>query len=174
MPFQVSPGVNVSEIDLTTVVPSVSTTTGGIAGHFNWGPVEQRVLLSSEDQLVSQFSKPDSNTYEYFFTAANFLSYSNSLYVVRANSTGLKNAQSNSANSQTTLIKNSDDYVNNYSSGISGVGDWAAKYPGALGNSLKVSVCPSTNAYSSTLDGTYSISSNATSIHFLPIKRHHL
>ena len=164
MPFQVSPGVNVSEVDLTTVVPSVSTTTGGIAGHFNWGPVEQRVLLSSEDQLVSQFSKPDSNTYEYFFTAANFLSYSNSLFVVRANSTGLKNAQSNAANSQTTLIKNSDDYVNNYSSGISGVGDWAAKYPGALGNSLKVSVCPNSAAYKADMAGTYSITANTTAL----------
>ena len=164
MPFQVSPGVNVSEIDLTTVVPSVSTTTGGMAGHFNWGPVEQRVLVSSEDQLVSQFSKPDSNTYEYFFTAANFLSYSNSLYVVRSNSTGLGNAQSNSANGQTTLIKNSDDYENNYSSGISGVGSWVAKYPGSLGNSLKVSVCESEGAYSTVIGGTYSITSNTATV----------
>ena len=80
MPFQVSPGVNVSEVDLTTVVPSVSTTEGGMAGHFRWGPVEQRVLVTSEDQLVSQFKKPTTATAESFFTAANFLSYGNALY----------------------------------------------------------------------------------------------
>jgi len=164
MPFQVSPGVNVSEVDLTTVVPSVSTTEGGIAGHFRWGPVEQRVLVTSEDQLAAQFAKPDSNTYENFFTAANFLSYGNALYVVRTNSTGLKNAHSASANGQTTLIKSSDDYVNNYNSGISGIGEWAAKYPGALGNSLKVSVCASEGAYKATVGGTYSITSNTATL----------
>jgi len=164
MPFQVSPGVNVSEVDLTTVVPSVSTTEGGIAGHFRWGPVEQRVLVTSEDQLAAQFAKPDSNTYENFFTAASFLSYGNALYVVRTNSTGLKNAHGNAANSATTLIKNSDDYVNNYNSGISSIGDWAAKYPGALGNSLKVSICPSSSAYKGTMAGTYTISANSTAL----------
>ena len=34
MAFQVSPGVNVSEIDLTTVVPAVSSTTGAFARRF--------------------------------------------------------------------------------------------------------------------------------------------
>ena len=160
MPFQVSPGVNVSEVDLTTVVPSVSTTEGGIAGHFAWGPVDQRVLVASEDQLVSQFSKPDSNTYESFFTAASFLSYGNALHVVRTNSTGLKNATSNAGNSAITLIKNSDDYVNSYNSGISYVGDWVARYPGALGNSLKVSVCPGNAAYSIT-SNTSSLTASA-------------
>jgi len=164
MPFQVSPGVNVSEVDLTTVVPSVSTTEGGVAGHFRWGPVEQRTLITSEDQLVSQFNKPNTDTYETFFTAANFLSYGNALYVVRTNSTGLKNATGNAGNSATTLIKNSDDYVNNYNSGISNVGDWIAKYPGALGNSLKVSVCPSSDAFKNTLGGTYTITANSTAL----------
>ena len=58
MPFQVSPGVNVSEIDLTTVVPAVSTTEGGFVGQFRWGPVEQRILVESEDLLVNSFQKP--------------------------------------------------------------------------------------------------------------------
>jgi hypothetical protein len=62
MPFQVSPGVNVSEIDLTTVVPAVSTTEGAIAGNFKWGPVNQRVLVDSEDRLVNIFNKPNANT----------------------------------------------------------------------------------------------------------------
>ena len=79
MPFQVSPGVNVSEIDLTTVIPAVSTTEGAIAGRFNWGPADIRVLVDSENTLVAQFGKPDSNNYQEWFTAANFLAYGLSL-----------------------------------------------------------------------------------------------
>jgi hypothetical protein len=60
MAFQVSPGVNVSEIDLTTIVPGVSTTVGAFAGVFNWGPVGERVLIDSETKLVEQFGKPTS------------------------------------------------------------------------------------------------------------------
>jgi hypothetical protein len=166
MAFQVSPGVNVSEIDLTTVVPAVSTTEGGIAGHFRWGPIDQLTLVSSEDQLVGQFQKPTASVNQDFFTAANFLSYGNALYVVRVATTGQQNATLNAANSAATLVKNADDYENNYSSGIANVGDYVARYAGALGNSLKVSVCASSAAYESTLSGTYTITSNTTSIVF--------
>ena len=139
MAFQVSPGVNVSEIDLTTVIPAVSTTEGAIAGQFHWGPADQRVLVDSEDVLASQFGEPDSTNYQEWFTAANFLSYGNALYVSR-----VLNSANNATSSGNTsiLVKNSDDYENNYSAGISGAGDWAAKYPGSLGNSLKVALCP--------------------------------
>ena len=41
MAFQVSPGVEIKEIDATNVVPAVSTTIGGFAGAFNWGPADQ-------------------------------------------------------------------------------------------------------------------------------------
>ena len=166
MAFQVSPGVNVSEIDLTTVVPAVSTTEGGIAGHFRWGPIDQLTLVTSEDQLVGQFQKPTSSVNLDFFTAANFLSYGNALYVVRVATTGQQNATLNAANSAATLIKGADDYENNYSSGIANVGDYVARYAGALGNSLKVSVCASATAYQSTLSGTYSVTSNTTTITF--------
>ena len=164
MPFQVSPGVNVSEIDLTTVVPSVSTTQGGIAGFFTWGPVEQRILVSSEDQLVNQFGKPVNSTSELFFSAANFLSYGNALHVVRSVATGMTNAHLNAANGVATLIKNSDDYEANYNSGITGIGEFAARYPGTSGNSLKVSICGSADAYKSTLSGTYSVTSNTSTV----------
>jgi len=87
MPFQVSPGVNVSEIDLTTVVPAVSTTEGAIGGVFRWGPVGERTLISSEQELAARFGKPTSFNAETFFTAANFLSYGNKLYVSRAANT---------------------------------------------------------------------------------------
>ena len=38
------------------------------------------------------------------------------------------------------LIKNDDDYDSKTSSDLSQVGPWVAKYPGSLGNSLKVSI----------------------------------
>ena len=112
MPFQVSPGVNVSEIDLTTVIPAVSTTDGAIAGRFNWGPADKRVLIDSEDTLVAQFQKPDSDNYQEWFTAANFLAYGNSLYISRV----LNGANNATASGNTSvLVKNDDDYENNYS-----------------------------------------------------------
>lgn len=148
MPFQVSPGVNVSEIDLTTIVPAVSTSIGVIAGRFNWGPVEKRVLVSNEDVLAANFGKPDSNTYEQWFTAANYLSYSTQLYVTRANNSA--NNSNASACTHVTVL-NDDDYEENYkSTGITAAGDWVAKYPGELANSLKVAVCQSTNTWEST------------------------
>ena len=87
MAFQLSPGVNITEIDLTTVVPNVATTDGAIAGLFRWGPVDQRVLVDSENILVSRFGKPTNYNAETFFSAANFLSYGNRLYVSRAANT---------------------------------------------------------------------------------------
>jgi len=173
MGFQVSPGVNVSEIDLTTIIPAVSTTTGALAGHFKWGPVGQRVLLDSEDTLVKQFTAPNGNTYVDFFTAANFLAYGNALYTVRvineagtksSNTSRARNAIAQSGNTTNTIIKNEDDYENNYSSGITGVGGWVAKYPGELGNNLRISVCLTANAYESSISGTCSFTNNSTTV----------
>src|SRR6056300_898581 len=169
MAFSKSPGINVSEIDLTAVTPAVGTTEAGIAGHFRWGPVDQRVLITSEDELVKTYQTPNANTADDFFTAANFLSYGNRLYVSRVvNTSGGDNTQGqnarSAANSQVTLIKNDDDYDDNYSTGISGVGPWVAKYPGELGNSLRVSVCPSSNAFSNTITGNVAITSNTATL----------
>ena len=84
MAFQLSPGVNITEIDLTTVVPAVATSDGAFAGVFRWGPVGERVFVDSENILVSRFGKPTNFNPETFFTAANFLAYANRLYVSRA------------------------------------------------------------------------------------------
>lgn len=154
MAFQISPGVNVSEIDLTAVVPAVQTTAGGFAGQFRWGPVEQRVLLNNEQQLVGQFQKPNATFFKDFFTAASFLAYSDTLHTVRIGNTGLVNANANAA---TILVKSEADYDANYSTGITGGGDVVAKFPGALGNSLKYSICPSNTAFESTLSGNYTV-----------------
>lgn len=108
MAFQVSPGINVSEIDLTTTVPALATTVGAIGGVFRWGPVGKFILVDSENTLVARYGKPTSNNYETFFTAANFLSYGNALYVSRAAvTTGFSNtvaAASANLNSNTTVI----------------------------------------------------------------------
>ena len=156
MAFQISPGVNTAEIDLTAIVPAVQTTAAGFAGQFRWGPVEQRVLLSNESELVSTFQKPNSTYYDDFFVAANYLSYGAALHLVRINNTGLKNSIT-AGNSSITLIKSEDDYDNNYTSGISGVGNFVARFPGALGNSLKYSICPSNTAFESTLSGNHKV-----------------
>lgn len=142
MAFQLSPGVLTQEIDLTTIVPAVGTTEGAIVGSFLWGPVSEIRTISSEVDLVNTFGKPDSNTFVDFFVSANFLSYARNLKVIRANSSGSLNATANGAGIQ---IDNKDDYDANHSDGSATSGAWTAKYPGALGNSLKVSLFAGSN-----------------------------
>lgn len=245
MAFQLSPGVNVSEIDLTTVVPAVATSDGAFAGVFRWGPVGERVLIDSENALISRFGKPTNFNPETFFTAANFLSYANRLYisraadtvgatpVVSANVTGgnniliigntsplsvgmyiaqcsnasitfgnstvntatlsgvtivSKNSSTITLSSNTTavqgsvsfyfarpetaytavaydtasanafvanlvnqIVKNENDYTLKDGSFDSDI-VYVARYPGALGNSLRVSICDTNTSYSSSID----------------------
>jgi len=163
MGFQVSPGVNVTEIDLTTIVPAVSTTEGAFAGHFRWGPVELANLVSSEEELANTYGKPDGTNFETFFTAANFLAYGNKLYVSRAtattalNATVLQNTATavGSANTSHTLkIKNQEHYDNDVT--VPADASFLARYPGSLGNSLKISVCDSSGAFESTVSNNVS------------------
>ena len=225
MPFQLSPGVNVTEIDLTTIIPAVATTDAAIGGVFRWGPVEKTLLIQSEDQLVERYGKPTNLNAETFFTAANFLAYSDALYVSRVQhttgntfnlsadvesgnttvvltGTGIANivvgdaifgpgipegatiasianvdagefvlsveptatdattdvqvfdadycfnafANTNNANLTSQIVKNEDHYLEaeaNFDDDV----QFIAKYPGAIGNSLKVSVCDSAEAF---------------------------
>jgi len=148
MAFQVSPGVNVSEIDATTVVPSVSTSTGAVAGAFQWGPIDVVRAVSTEDELVAVFGKPDSDTFLTFFTAANFLSYSNSLFVSRADAATLNAAVGLNVASWAgnTKIRNEDHYFNSFFTTSNANIVVAARFPGSLGNSLKVAICANANA----------------------------
>jgi len=141
MAFQISPGVNVSEIDLTTVVPSVLTTAGAFVGAFSWGPTNSRVTLDSEITLASRFGKPDSNSFVSFFTAASFLAYGNNLKVVRAVNANSKNADSNTS-SLNTQVGTTAAYENTFLNANSGsqYGPFMARYPGSLGNSIAVSI----------------------------------
>ena len=147
MAFQVSPGVLVQEKDLTRIIPAVSTSTGAFAGSFRKGPLDEVVTISSEQELVSVFGKPDADNFEDFFSAASFLQYSNALRVVRVQNSAVATAtESGSA----FVIKNLQDYQDNYANGSASVGQWAARTAGAWGNSIKVHTCPSATAYEQT------------------------
>jgi hypothetical protein len=226
MAFQVSPGINVSEIDLTTTVPALATTVGGFGGVFRWGPIGKFVLVDSENTLANRFGKPTSDNYETFYTAANFLSYGNALYVSRAGTTtGFANTSTITPNADTTLeangtalgltaglrvqgdgiaedtfvtavtnsaitlskaatgttsallsfiannrvlsayagdtaavvasnvvVRNSEEFENYGATNTVFTGtEFIARYPGALGNSLKVSMCDSATQYAETV-----------------------
>ena len=134
----VSPGVQVKEIDLTNVVPSVSSTAGAMAGAFAWGTVNEVVTVSSETELVNTFGKPDANTFESVLSAAQFLSYGSALKVVRAVGTSARNA---TASGTGILTQNSTVFEGQSPA----AGDWAqARYPGVIGNAVGVSVLTAT------------------------------
>lgn len=136
----ISPGVQVTEKDLTAVVPAVATTVGGFVGAFQWGPVEEVMTVDNEGTLVERFGKPNNDTYESFFTAANFLSYGNNLQVIRVvNGASAKNAIAN-ASANAIIIKNENHYLSTYEDSSASVGPFAAKFPGVIGNGLLVSM----------------------------------
>jgi phage tail sheath protein FI len=156
--FQTSPGINVSEIDLTTATPAVDTTVGAFAGVFRWGPVGVRTLVTSENDLVAKFGKPTSINPETFFTAANFLSYSNALYISRAANSSLTTSGIAVANGQAVVgansaytILNEFDFATKQAVINSSEVTYIARCPGELGNSLKVSVCDNASQYSGTI-----------------------
>ena len=145
MAFRVSPGVSIKETDLTTIVPAVATTPGGFAGYFHWGPVDQIVTVANQGELANIFSKPDNDNYVDFFTPANFLSYGNNMQVVRVVGAAAKNSTVTKAGLTgvaTLVIANETNF--GASAGLSAstpaAADvlFASKFPGALGNSLKV------------------------------------
>ena len=139
MSFQISPGVNYTEIDLTTVVGTgISTSVGAFVGNFQWGPTSEITLVSNENDLVSIFGKPNDETYKDFFVASSFLSYTSALQVIRVVDANTKNAVSGNT---AILIENDHDYT---AKNLFHSGKWIARYPGALGNSLAVIACDST------------------------------
>ena len=156
MAFQVSPGVLVTEKDLTNIVPAVSTSSGGIVLVAEKGPIDEITTISSEKELVDNFGKPNSSNFEDWFTAANFLGYGNNLKVVRP-ITGTLNAVSTGT---AVLIKSTTDYLDTYYSEsgagqVSNIGPFAAREAGTLGNSLRISMCTNSTAF-----GPHSMSGN--------------
>lgn len=147
-----SPAIVVKEVDLTGGVPNVQSSTGAYVGNFVWGPAEQRTLIGSETKLVSKFGAPNTTTATDFISAAMFLKYSGSMYVTRMVDSAAVNASSEGL--VTAVIKNQDHF--DQQAGTFGVdegeqdtGAWVARYPGAAGNSIKVSVCPAGAGFAS-------------------------
>ena len=141
MAFQLSPGVLVTEKDLTNVVPAVSSSAGGYVGDFIWGPVNEIRTVSSEQQLVREFGRPYGSgtvgSLVDFYTAANFLGYGNNLQLVRAVGSAARNAVFTGT---AVKIDNETVYEASYSSGEAAVGPFAARCPGSIGNSIRVSL----------------------------------
>ena len=164
MSFQVSPGVRVREVDLTNVVPAVSSSIACFVGAFSWGPMGVPTQVTSENSLAEKFGTPNTTNNTSYFTAAAFLQYGNDLRVVRA-STGATNAVSTGT---AVKIASPNSYNQSYASGQATVGPWAAKWPGSLGNSLKVSMCTSSGfaswAYAGEFDAAPGTSTFATNL----------
>ena len=147
MAFLSSPGVHVRELDQSVRLPNVGSTVGAICGPFEKGPVMEPVLIGSEEDLVALYGKPNGSNFEWWFSAANYLNYSNNLVVVRAESAVVNAVASGTA----ILIRDTTHYLNSYSAGEASVGEWAARTAGTHGNSFAVSMCPSANAYEQNL-----------------------
>ena len=154
MAFQVSPGINITELDLTTVVPNVATAIGAIAGAYQWGPVLERTSITTENNLVDVFGKPDSTTATHFWCAANYLAYSNNLIVTRVVGTGALNATigNNGAAAAGEDVQNAEHYD---TTTLNVDTLFIAKYPGVLGNSLKVQVIDSNAWGDSTVNADF-------------------
>ena len=133
---QLSPGVNFSEIDNTTRAPAVSTSVGAFVGNFRWGPVDEATTVVSEPDLVSRFGAPTVATTVDFHIAANFLSYSRNLQVIRVVTDGANNA--NAGGDDATVVRNETDRAGQIFT-LPAQGHWIAKYPGIMGNSITVS-----------------------------------
>jgi len=131
---QSSPGVVVQERDLTTITTLSTANVGVLAGPFDQGPVEEIIDISNERELAERFGKPNDYNYEYWYTAAQYLSYGGVLKTIRVASTALKNAVDTGT---APLIKNLQNYETNYQD-ANNTWTWAARTPGALGNSIGV------------------------------------
>ena len=155
-----SPAIIVKEVDLSGYVPNVQSTTGAYVGNFRWGPVEEATLVSTEAGLVSLFGAPSTDEATDFISAAYFLKYSSSLQIVRAVNASAVNAYDASAASA-PLVKNLQNFTNQDATLADSDHTFIARYPGELGNSISVSVCPY-SATNSTFDNwTYTGSFDA-------------
>jgi hypothetical protein len=161
----ISPGIKITESDLVSSSQAVSSTSGAFSGQFRWGPIDQAVQVTNENELVQRFGKPNATNIVDFLSASNFLGYTSSLFVVRAANTALNATAEATTGSGTagagTAIKNDDAYINTASFNV---GPWAGRYSGALGNAIKVSVCPSSSAYTSALTGTFTVAAGSSTV----------
>ena len=144
-----SPAVVIKEIDASTSIRTASTTIGGTVGDFRWGPVGVPMTVATETELVGTFAAPDDANSVDFHSAAYYLRYADNLKVVRTTDANAKNAYD--ADSATApAIGNSMEWDAQESTLAGANHTFIAKYPGALGTGLTISVCP---ADETTFDG---------------------
>lgn len=149
---QGSPGVDFAEIDLTNLPGTVGISGGAFAGSFSWGPVGEITTVSSPLELEQTFHKPTDANFVDWFSAFNFLAYTNDLKISRAidEATALNSDDTGTG----ILIKNRQHFeiVNGAPTAVK----FAAKYPGALGNSIAVHMADSATfagwAYANTFE----------------------
>lgn len=152
-----SPEVRIKETDLTITTPGVAVSTGAFVGEFSWGPVNDVTQVTNEAVLVSRFGKPNNSNFASFFSAKNFLDYSNNLMLVRVGTA----TQTNSVSTGSPIkISNEMHYNQSYANGEASVGMFAAKYPGVLGDSLRVSIADATT-FSRTITGTVDVAAGS-------------
>jgi len=160
-----SPGVYVSEVDLTTIIPSVGTSEGAFVGEFEWGPVNEVRLITNQSRLVATFGRPTNNTYVDFWTASNFLAYGNNLRVVR-----VVDENANNATDGTTQVRidSKDAYELGYEdlSAPQTSGMFAARYPGDFGNSLTIAMCTNATTFKSPMSLQANLKAGNTTIQF--------
>ena len=134
-----SPAIVVREFDLTSTVPNVDTSLAGYVGSFKWGPVEEPKLIENETQLAEEFGTPDEDRAVDYFSCAQYLRYSGNLQVCRAITGGSVAVGDSALNASLTAtkhqVKNEDHFESQ-----TGLDMFVAKYPGALGTSLAVSM----------------------------------
>lgn len=156
MAFLVSPGVAITETDISTIIPNVSASNCACVGQLQWGPVLEINKIDNEDQLVNIFGKPTATVYKDFLTMSSFLAYATNLNVVRVVGTGALNASATaSAGGAGQLINNLDAY--SHIDFTSSLNLWIAVNPGVLGNSIKVAWADATtfNAVDSNSNPTW-------------------
>ncbi len=145
-----SPAVIVKEVDLTGGVPNVQTSTGCYSGKFMWGPADQRTLIANEEELTETFGAPNSSHAIDYHDAAYFLRYSNALQMSRIIDSDANNAVSTTGQTSAyavgtyTLptVKNSTNFDAQQGALDSDLHTFVGRFPGSLGNSLQVSICP--------------------------------
>ena len=135
-----SPGVISTERDFSATVQTLGTATGGTVINSKWGFADYEMIVANEDELVNLAGKPTDQNFRDWFAAANFLKYTSALRWVRVvdEETAL-NAAAGNGSVAGILIKNKAhlDVVRSVSSITQA---FAAKCPGALGNSICISI----------------------------------
>ncbi len=161
MANRLSPGIDVYEFDVTTAIPSVSTSMGALAGIFRWGPVYEAIVVDSENDVVNRFLPPTNLNAETFFVLASYLAYAKAATVVRCANVTSSDANiaaltavaniSSISNVVSCIVPNHDAYVTMDGTFEAGA-LFLAKWPGAAGNSLRLSVCYDEDSYKSSVN----------------------